>query len=234
MLPTTFKEQSKKWRPLAQAHVSNAILIVHHFIRTVLEKCCPDEDIRTELWAFLLDDLQKRYRRAVDHVEFLLKVEFEGKSITYDPNFNECLNKLKFSEAEGLGQEVGNRITDLVSSGQGVVKILAQEARDLVERRMGKKDSLISTRQAIHDVLLTFYQNARGRFVDVVCQQVIDHFLLHAPDGPLSVFSQDVVIHMTADQLDTIAGEDTLSKDRREKLTNDISKMKQGLKVLRG
>lgn len=218
---------------MAQAHVSNAILIVHHFIRTVLEKCCPDGDIREELWVFLLDDLQKRYRRAVDHVEFLLKVEFEGKSITYDPTFNERLNKLKFAEVEGLGKEVSDMIIDIADE-DGSWTPVATKARRLVEKRLGKEDSLISTRQAIHDVLQTFYENARGRFVDVVCQQVIDHFLLHAPDGPLSVFSQDVVIHMTADQLDTIAGEDTLSKDRREKLTNDISKMKQGLKVLRG
>jgi hypothetical protein len=218
---------------MAQAHVSNAILIVHHFIRTVLEKCCPDEDIRDELWVFLLDDLQKRYRRAVDHVEFLLKVEFEGKSITYDPTFNERLNKLKFADVEGLGKEVSDMIIDIADE-DGSWTPVATKARRLVEKRLGKEDSLISTRQAIHDVLQTFYENARGRFVDVVCQQVIDHFLLHAPDGPLCVFSQDVVIHMTADQLDTIAGEDTLSRDRREKLTHDISKMKQGLKVLRG
>lgn len=88
MLPTTFKEQSKKWAPMARAHVSNAILIVHHFIFTVLERCCPDPTVRDELWTFLLDDLRMRYQRAVDHTEFLLTVEFEGTSMTYNPTFD--------------------------------------------------------------------------------------------------------------------------------------------------
>ncbi|KAH7263114.1 P-loop containing nucleoside triphosphate hydrolase protein [Fusarium tricinctum] len=233
MLPTTFKEQTKKWGPMARAHVSNAILIVHHFIRTVLDSCCPDEPIREELWSFLLDDLQGRYRRAVEHVEFLLKVEFEGKSITYDPTFNEALTNLKFAHAKGLGQEVEKSINALPDTERNLARV-AQKARQLVDSRFEKEEPLKTTRRDIHNVLQTFYSNARGRFVDVVCQQVIDHFLLHAPDGPLAVLSQDVVIHMNADQLETIAGEDMLSKDRREKVTHDLANLKEAIKVLRG
>ncbi|KAM0250152.1 hypothetical protein ACHAP5_002469 [Fusarium lateritium] len=232
MLPTTFKEQTKKWGPMARAHVSNAILIVHHFIRTVLDSCCPDVPIREELWSFLLDDLQGRYRRAVDHVEFLLKVEFEGKSITYDPTFNEALSNLKFAHAKGLGQEVEKSIKAI--DGECTLTRIAQKARRLVDSRLEKEEPLKTTRRDIHNVLQTFYSNARGRFVDVVCQQVIDHFLLYAPDGPLAVLSQDVVIRMNIDQLETIAGEDMLSRDRREKVTHDLSNLKEAIKVLRG
>ncbi|KAF4447283.1 hypothetical protein F53441_9170 [Fusarium austroafricanum] len=228
MVPITFKEQSKKWQPMARAHVSNAILIVHHFIRTVLDTCCPHPEIRDELWSFLLEDLQNRYRRAVDHVEFLLKVEFEGKSITYNPNFNDSLNRLKFAHVENLGKEVEASVKNLYKSADA-----APEARKIIEDRLSKETTLNTTRWDIHNVLHTFYENARGRFVDVVCQQVIDHFLLHAPDGPLSVLSQDVVLRMTADELEAIAGEDMLSRDRREKLTRDVANLKGALKILR-
>ncbi|KAF5578625.1 interferon-induced GTP-binding Mx [Fusarium pseudocircinatum] len=231
MLPVTFKEQSKKWQPMARAHVSNAILIVHHFIRNVLNASCPDFSIREELWAFILEDLQNRYRRAVDHVEFLLEVEFEGKSITYNPNFNDSLNRLKFSHVKDLGKEVEATILKPLPDSY---EAAAQRARQLVEEHLDQETTLNSTRRDIHNVLHTFYEIARSRFVDVVCQQVIDHFLLHAPSGPLSVLSQDVVLRMTAEELETIAGEDMLSRDRREKLTRDVANLKEALKVLRG
>lgn len=218
---------------MARAHVSNAILIVHHFITTVLEFCCPDDSIRTELWSFLLEDLQERYRRAVKHVEFLLEVEFEGKSITYDPEFNESLSRLKLRHTEGLAKEVEKSVRNAMTRATSDA-VAASEVRQLVEKRLNKETTLHSTRRDIHNVLLTFYKNARTRFVDVVCQQVIDHFLLHASNGPLSVLSQDLALRMTADELETIAGEDILSKDRREKLVRDISNLKEGLKILRG
>ncbi|KAJ3524810.1 hypothetical protein NM208_g11907 [Fusarium decemcellulare] len=229
MLPTTFKEQSKKWSPMARAHVSNAILLVHHFIRTVLESCCSDPDIRAELWTFLLDDLQGRYQRAVQHTEFLLEVEFQGKSITYSPTFNEMLQQIKFSHVQGLVEEVEwttRRLADLNKA--------ASENRRIILTRLGNKDTLTTTRSDIHDVLKIFYEQSRSRFVDVVCQQVVDHFLLHAQDGPLAVLSEEVVLNMTPEQLEAIAGEDMLSRDKREKLTRDIANQKQALKILRG
>ncbi|KAF5020524.1 hypothetical protein F66182_7456 [Fusarium sp. NRRL 66182] len=229
MVRNTFKEQSKKWRPMARAHVSNAILVVHHFIRSVLDKCCPHRSIRDELWPFLLDDLQQRYRRAVDHVEFLLEVEFEGKSITYNPDFEKSLSRLKFSHMNDLGEAVEIKVRELQHTDSA-----ASEARSVVEARLSKEDSLSTTRRDIHNVLRTYYDSARSRFVDVVCQQVIDHFLLNAADGPLTVLSEKVVMHMTPEQLEAIAGEDMLSRDRREKLTRDMENLKQALKILRG
>ncbi|KAF4979737.1 hypothetical protein FZEAL_4094 [Fusarium zealandicum] len=232
MIPITFKEQSKKWRPMVQAHVSNAILIVHHFIRTVLDSCCPDEPIRDALWFFLLDDLQKRYLRAVNHAEFLLTVEFEGKSITYNPVFDEALNRLKYAHIEGLGEEVAEKTRGYCKEGS--LDMIPEAAKQVIDNKLQNMDSLSDTRRDIHNVLRAFYNIARSRFVDVVCQQVIDHFLLHAPDGPLTVLSDEVVLHMTAEQLEAIASEDMLSRDRREKLTRDIANLKEAVKILRG
>ncbi|KAF4463774.1 Interferon-induced GTP-binding Mx [Fusarium albosuccineum] len=231
MLPTTFKEQSKKWSPMARAHVSNAILVVHHFISTVLESCCSDPDIRAELWNFLLDDLQDRYRRAVVHTEFLLKVEFEGKSITYSPSFNEALLKAKLARVPDITEELGKHARGF---GDTHVRLQPSQIQSMIEAKLGNKETLATTRRDIHDVLKLFYEQSRSRFGDVVCQQVIDHFLLHAQDGPLAVLSEEVVLNMTPEQLEAIAGEDMLSRDKREKLTRDIANQKQALKILRG
>ncbi|KAF4973657.1 hypothetical protein FSARC_135 [Fusarium sarcochroum] len=232
MLPKNFKEQSKKWSGMARGHITNAILIVHHFISNVLDHCCQDPAIREELWNFLVDDLQMRYKRAVDHTEFLLKVEFEGRSITYSPFFNKSLADNR-SQGENLAKVAETSVKGGYWSHKNSPTELATYVRSAIERRP-KPTTLATICQDIHDVLLTYYDIARSRFVDVVCQQVIDHFLLDADDGPLTVLSDQVVFHMTPEQLEAIAGEDMLSKDRREKLTRDVSNLKEALKVLRG
>ncbi|KAM5345272.1 hypothetical protein ACJ41O_011134 [Fusarium nematophilum] len=231
MLPTTFKEQSKKWPPIARAHVSNAILVVHHFIRTVLNSCCPEPSVRDELWAFLLDDLQQRYKRAVEHTEFLLNVEFEGKSITYNPSFNSALSRNKGAHDKAV-DNIMNGVNAFYTHSR--ISIPESSLRHIIEDKLKPADDLTTTRRDIHDVLRTFYDISRSRFVDVVCQQVIDHFLLHAPESPLAVLSDEVVLHMTPEQLEAIAGEDMLSRDRREKLVRDIDNLKKALRILRG
>ncbi|KAF4428294.1 Interferon-induced GTP-binding Mx [Fusarium acutatum] len=231
MLPKNFKEQSKNWPNAARAHIANAILIVHHFINSVLEYSCPDPDIRGELWNFLVDDLQARYKRAVDHTEFLLKVEFEGRSMTYSPSFGSDLTDNR-SKGEELGELVKNATLNGYDDCQSASE-LATYVRDAVEGRP-KPTNLATICQDIHDVLLTYYDIARSRFVDVVCRQVIDFFLLDDTDGPLTVLSDQVVLRMTPEQLEAIAGEDMLSRDRREKLTRDVVNLKEALKILRG
>ncbi|KAF7555796.1 hypothetical protein G7Z17_g1898 [Cylindrodendrum hubeiense] len=228
MLPTTFKEQSKKWSPMARAHVSNAILIVHHFIRTVLEKVCPDPDVRTELWTYLLDDLQKRYQRAVDHAEFLLDVEFQGTSMTYNPSFWDKRDRTRRARNESLREQANAELR----ADRRAVDV--DKIETILVMALGNEDPVKTTRQDIHDVLFSYYDIARSRFVDVLCQQVIHHYLLHATDSPLAVLSDTVVLKMSDDQLDSIAGEDMISRERRKKLNADIENLRQALKILRG
>ncbi|UKZ82587.1 hypothetical protein TrVFT333_010379 [Trichoderma virens FT-333] len=217
MLPCTFKEQGKKWPYIAYAHVSNAVLIVHHFIRQTLEECCPDVAVREELWNFLLygyegnDGLVKRYERAMNHVDFLLSVEFENRTMTYDPRFEEKFSQLKLNDQQ-LSPNEGNG----------------------TESEKQPKSSLEETRMTIHNALHAYYGLARNRFVDVVCQQAIDYHLLYAKDGPLTVLSDNVVLDMTAQQLEIIAGEDLAVKEKRERLTKEIESLTQALKILRG
>jgi hypothetical protein len=216
---------------MARAHIANAILIVHHFIRNVLDKTCPDSAIRDELWNFLVDELQSRYKRAVNHTEFILKVEFEGRSITYNPSFGKDL-----SENRAQGTDLEDMIWKAAQKGSEVCTEWVDVPKAVVDayKEQPKPNNLATICKDIHDVLLTYYDIARSRFVDVVCRQVIDFFLLDDTDGPLTVLSDQVVFHMTPEQLEAIAGEDMLSKDRREKLTRDITNLKEALKVLRG
>ncbi|OTA03999.1 dynamin family protein [Trichoderma parareesei] len=230
MLSRTFKEQGSKWRGITLAHVSNAMLIVHQFIRRALEECCPDPAVREELWGYLLyghdgangqkghEGLLKRYRRAMDNAEFLLSVEFQERAITHDPRFDEQLNKLKLS-------------------GGGDKKASSEEPSNdnqpAKEPQQGPSSSLEDTTRGIHVLLQSYYGIARSRFIDVVCQQAIDYFLLRAKNGPLEVLSDKVVLNMSAEQLDVIAGEDLAVKEERERLAKQVESLTQALKILR-
>ncbi|KAL7812655.1 P-loop containing nucleoside triphosphate hydrolase protein [Trichoderma aethiopicum] len=224
MLSRTFKDQGSKWRPITLAHVSNAMLVVHQFIHRALEECCPDATVREELWGFLLygneghAGLLKRYARAMNHVEFLLAVEFQERAITHDPRFDEKLNQLKLG-----GDKPASSDDDPDND----------DRQQQQQPEKGPSSSLEDTTRDIHNLLQSYYGIARSRFVDVVCQQAIDYFLLRAKDGPLEVLSDKVVLDMSAEQLDLIAGEDLAVKEERERLAKQVDSLTQALKILR-
>jgi hypothetical protein len=226
MLPCTFKEQGSKWRSITLAHTSNAILVVHHFIRQVLESCCSDDSVCNALWNFLLhghdghDGLLKRYARAMDHAKFLLSVEFAVTTITYDPRFETQLNKLK------KGKPIPPKIPNTAAGAQLALALVNAPPKN-------PKSSLEEIGETIHNALKSYYDIALSRFVDVVCQQVIDHYLLHAEDGPLEVLSDMVALRMSAEQLHQIAAEDQAVKEKRDRLSKEIEALSLALQILR-
>ena len=87
-MATTFKEQTKKWEPLVMQHVSQAILVVHHFVSELILEICPEDQVREALWeSVLLEELCASYKQAMGHAKFLLDIEREGNPMTYNDVF---------------------------------------------------------------------------------------------------------------------------------------------------
>lgn len=86
--------------------------------------------------------------------------------------------------------------------------------------------------QEIHDILFSYYKVARKRVVDNICMQVTDHFLINGPKAPLNLFSPTSVTSLTADQLESIAGEDQRTKRLRKSLSQDIGSLKEARKIV--
>ncbi|OPB45409.1 dynamin family protein [Trichoderma guizhouense] len=210
ILQVAFIEQGKKWRAIAHAHVSNAVLLVHDFIRQTLENCCRDVAIFEKLWAFLLRDLVDRYARAMRHLDFLLDVEFKSRTIPYDLHFDEKFNQLNRNGRNPRSQQCDGTVPG------------GQPPSSFEERVL-----------FISNDLHFYYDLARRRFMEAVCQQAVDYYLLHDKDGPLAVLSDDVVMQMTAEQLDKIVGEDLAVKEKRERLTKEIGTLSKALAILR-
>ncbi|KAI8165217.1 dynamin family protein [Colletotrichum sp. SAR 10_70] len=228
VLPTAFKEQSQKWEPATLAHVSNVILVVHHFIRGLLEEACTDASVREALWSSILDDLVKRYQSAMDHAKFLIHVERYGISMTYNPVFDRTLNEAKTARlASNLESHKVTIRPDNYSEQKDYV------AWQHLTNPATKASGLLDARQAVHDVLKSYYNVATARFVDMVCTQAVDHFLICGEESPLSILSPSRIYEMSSEQLDIIAGEDSVTKSARETLLGDIKALEEGRKVLR-
>lgn len=86
--------------------------------------------------------------------------------------------------------------------------------------------------QDIHDILCSYYKVARKRFVDNLCMQAVDHFLINGPKTPLTLFSPSFVSGLNADELERIAGEDHVTKRRRHQLRKEIESLEAGKKIL--
>jgi uncharacterized iron-regulated protein len=84
----------------------------------------------------------------------------------------------------------------------------------------------------IHDVLKSYYEVARSRFVDALCQQAVDRFLVSGEDSPLHVVSERWVGRMTATDLECIAREAEPDKNRKKDLEREIELLKKARSIL--
>lgn len=208
------------------SHVSDAISLVHHFIVELLAHTCPDKQVMSQLWDnVLLEKLQESYKRSMLHASFLLEVEREGKPTTYNQYFNAELQKCQGKRLQESLSSLAIQVGDM----QGpVVSLSSLSSLDITKSNPGQ------VREHLHDILESYYKVSVKRFVDVICQQVIDHFLLNGKDSPLHVFSTDLVFDLSADALEMIAGEDQATKQERERLRREMESLEAAKRILNG
>lgn len=93
ILATTMKKQSSKWSSISLGYASDVIVLVHRFITTAIKAITPDESMANALLGILQDSLQHQYKRAIEQVQFLLRIELSGTPLTTNHYFNENLEK---------------------------------------------------------------------------------------------------------------------------------------------
>ncbi|KAI0541251.1 interferon-induced GTP-binding protein Mx2 [Xylaria digitata] len=249
LLGTLFKEQSKEWESITLKHVSVIIYHVHHFICEAVKSICPDPRVHEELWnGYLLEELMDSYRRGMDHARFLLRIEREGSPLTLTRSFtthiqkkrtNRLIEAIRGLGIEGMGYAEHAEHDPLIHRRKKISKrkgddnhILLQPST-LQDLNIAKGDEA-HIREEMHNLLSSYYEVARERFVDVVYQQVVNHCLLFGDNSPLSIFNTEMVLGLNEEQLDMIAAEDSPVKQRRDKLLRDIENLTEARKVLKG
>ncbi|KAI5919870.1 P-loop containing nucleoside triphosphate hydrolase protein [Camillea tinctor] len=233
LLGTVFQEQTKKWEPITLWHISQAIICVHHFIYTTIKDICPDSKVQEALWdGFLLDQLQSSYRKAFGHAKYLLEIEREGQPFTMNHYFNSNLQKDQTDRLVSKLEQLG-RQTMIGRPGEDQKEGILLSKLELRNLSVNKSNADY-VREYMHDVLKSYYKVSLKRFVDVICMQVIMSDLLTGKHSPLKIFNTDMVLSLSEEQLEMIAGEDLAVKIRRDKLDNEIEKYEEALKVLKG
>jgi hypothetical protein len=168
--------------------------------------------------------LKEAYERAKQQAEFLLDIELDGRPSTYNHYFNDNLQKSRIERTTQGIEKVGSRrlgASDYTMSSMAIANFATN------------KSNADQVKDDIHDILKSYYKVSRKRFVDVVCRQVIEHFLLDGKGSPLKVLTPELIGAMSDEQLDMIAGEDAATRRERERLVSEIQGLEEAMKVLR-
>lgn len=220
-----FQAQATSWDEAATRHVKGAVLVIHRFLYTLLEVLVEDQRMREELWSSLQDDLLKGYRRACDHAKFVIKTELNGRPVTYNHYFNDNLQRARLGRQKSILQ-------GLDANGPNT-KVDLSKVQALMTSAVENKSNAEQVKEDIHDILKSYYKVARKRFVDNICQQAINHFLLDGDQSPVKIFTANWVAKLNDRQLDSIAGEDATTTTARQRLETEVEGLKKALEVLR-
>ncbi|KAI5280151.1 hypothetical protein KEM54_003835 [Ascosphaera aggregata] len=212
-----FREQSKKWLEITKIYMSHAIVIIHRFFNLAFEHACCDLQVREALWSRLSDDIIARYKAAMKTAEFLETLERRSLPFTMNLEFTRFLRSL-----------MSRRTHKLLSSNEDQNMTI-----DSITSLFMNKTALEHVKEQIHDIMHSYYDIARKRFVDNVYQQAVNHCLISGPDSPLRVFTQQWVMDLSTEDLDEIAGESAFTRERRTTLEKKIQELEEALRILR-
>ena len=225
ILATVFEEQTEKWEPLVLSHTSKAIVLVHDYICRLLQELCPEKQVRDRLWdTLLMDRLREAYSRATDQAHFLLAIERGSRPMTFNHYFNANLQKKR---SDRMAESLRNMAVSLHGFQEQYVSV------SKINKYAVDKDNGQQVCEDILDTLISYYKVSRKRFVDVVCQQVVSHFLTEGDKSPLKILSPDLAMSLDLEQLESVAGEDAEIERQRQVLEREIKSLDAALQVLR-
>jgi hypothetical protein len=92
--------------------------------------------------------------------------------------------------------------------------------------------NLQQTVQDIHDILKSYYKVARKRFIDNMCMQAADYYLVTGPAAPMKLFSPSWVYNLSHEQLEQIAGEEAAVRRKRRQLQKQVKELETGRRIL--
>ena len=93
LLRGIWKKQSANWNDLALGYVSDIVCLVHKFTVALISAICGDARVQSALMSVLMDGLIERYRKSIEHAEFIIYVEKIGTPLTANHYFADNLEK---------------------------------------------------------------------------------------------------------------------------------------------
>ncbi|KAH8587504.1 hypothetical protein B0O99DRAFT_694386 [Bisporella sp. PMI_857] len=201
--------------------MTKAIRKIHHFNYKVLQYCCNDDGLCERLWDRLVQPLLPLYEKALEQASFLVEIERHGNLMTMNHYFAEHVRKAREARLKLQLEALNSWQTE---GGGGPLLRL----KDILGVVMSNDDHTI---QDLHDTLKSYYKVARKRFVDAVCLQAVDHFLVSGKTSPLWIFSPQFISKMSDAELHQIAGDEDDAIRRRIMLETELGSLRTGEKI---
>jgi hypothetical protein len=223
LMPLLFAEQSRGWGFYAHSHVTKVIRKIHHFNHEALQYCCNNDMLCERLWDKLVHPLLPSYGKALQQVSFLVDIERHGNLMTMNHYFAENVRKAREARLKLQFEALNSWDT-----GDGQREPLLR-LKDILGVVMSNDDHTI---QDLHNTLKSYYKVARKRFVDAVCLQAVDHFLVSGKTSPLWIFSPHFIGNMSDAELHQIAGDEDETLKRRNMLETELASLKAGEKIM--
>lgn len=230
--PTLFssalRQQTCKWTSHTLYYVSRVIYKIHEFLINALEVVCPDKRAREELLSQISEDVVARYETSLQQARFLVNVERNGNPYTLNGLFRSKLAELQGHRMEKELSE--KKSTQVDKSKANATTVISMED---VQSAMRDKDDGKYIAEEVHDLIKSYYEVARDRFIDNIYLQIIAHYLVSGEESPLRLFSEAWVLSLTPEKLDAIAGESSQTRSQRERLTRRIQDLTEAVAILR-
>ncbi|GAA92339.1 dynamin [Aspergillus luchuensis IFO 4308] len=175
--------------------------------------------------SFLLDELSDKYRQALSKTNFLLRIERESKPMTQNHCFNSNLQKCR---QERITSEARKSSVSVDFDNDPSVECV--RLSDLTQ--IHHVNNMEQTVQDIHDILKLYYNVARKRFIDNMCMQAADFYLVTGPEAPMRLFSPAWVYDLSPERLNNIVGEGSSVRRKRKQLRKQLKDLETGQSIL--
>ena len=223
LMPALFKEQSQAWSFHAQNHVIKVIRVIHRFNFCALEYCCNDERISERIWGKLIRHLLPSYEKALQQVSYLVDIEHDGNLLTMNHYFANNVRKCREERVRAKFQSFQSWETEDLKR-EPLLRL-----SDIMNVINSNDDHTI---QDLHDTLKSYYKVARKRFVDAVCLQAVDYFLVSGRNSPLWIFSPQFVGNLSDSELNKIVGDNDEVQMRRDQLMLELESLLKAERIL--
>lgn len=128
--------------------------------------------------------------------------------------FCSCIGLMIFSRVTRIQTQLAPKVVPY-SNGDEIICL-----RDI--STVHDKSNVRQTIEDIHDILRSYYKAALKRFIDNVCMQAADDYLITGPETPTKLLCSLFVSSLSVADLEDTAGEESHVQHLRVKFTKEI------------
>jgi hypothetical protein len=230
-----FWEQASKWNGLSTDHMEEMSHICSCFLNILLQEKCP-KDLQTRLSVTVQDALKERENNAYAELDRLMS-DLREYPINYNHYYLKTVQqKRKEKENIALQKAVRDATTE-TEDGEGyypdgLIRLDVEQVSMNFWKTMGGDGDM--GQHSCHEIVqsvVAIYKVLHKVFVQNVTMQVVER---HIVRGLENIFSPITVNKMSDEEVEGIAAEPAVAKRQRAFLEDQIKKLSNGQRILKG